>query len=47
MTVRKSVTMRYMHLSPAARDSAIRLLDQSFQELKADGRGEILETAVK
>jgi integrase len=42
-----TTTMRYMHLSPAARDSAIRLLDQPFQESHAAGRGEILETAVK
>jgi integrase len=42
-----STTLRYMHLSPAARDSAIRLLDQPFQESPDDDRGEILETAVK
>jgi len=42
-----TTTMRYMHLSPSARDSAIRLLDQPFQESDADARGGILETAVK
>jgi len=33
-----SMTHRYMHLSPAALDAAIRLLD-------GRGRGEMLETA--
>jgi integrase len=36
-----STTQRYMHLSPAALDSAIRLLDGP----TASGRGEMLETA--
>ena len=42
-----TTTMRYMHLSPSARDSAIRLLDQPFQESLDDDRGDILETAIK
>jgi integrase len=37
-----TTTQRYMHLSPAAIDSAIRLLDSSGVR---PGRGEILETA--
>ncbi len=45
-----TTTMKYMHLSPATRDSAIRLLDDARQELAdADktrlGFGDILETA--
>jgi len=36
-----SVTQRYMHLSPAALDSAIRLLDQPFS---VQSFGDILET---
>ena len=36
-----SMTQRYMHLSPAALDSAIRLLDQP---LTAQSFGDILET---
>ena len=36
-----STTLRYMHLSPAARESAIRLLDAPSGEVL----GEILETA--
>lgn len=36
-----TTTMRYMHLSPAARDSAIRLLDEG----RAQDRGELGETA--
>ena len=37
-----TTTQRYMHLSPAAIESAIRLLDQP---KTAVGRGDILETA--
>jgi site-specific recombinase XerD len=37
-----SMTQRYMHLSPAALDAAIRLLD--FPQRRS-GRGDILETA--
>ena len=38
--------MRYMHLSPSAREGAIRLLDEARQEAaRSDGRGEMLETA--
>jgi hypothetical protein len=37
--------MKYMHLSPAARESAIRLLDQVRNEVEGDrARGDILET---
>jgi integrase len=36
-----TMTQRYMHLSPAALESAIRLLDGSWE---ASARGEILET---
>jgi len=36
-----TTTLRYMHLSPAARDGAIRLLDEAAQE----DFGEIVETA--
>jgi len=36
-----TTSQRYMHLSPAARDSAIRLLDQADRE---KFRGDILET---
>lgn len=38
-----STTQRYMHLSPAAIDGAIRLLDQPTPTW---GRGEIVETEV-
>jgi len=37
-----STTQRYMHLSPAAREGAIRLLDQPVADLQ---RGDIVETA--
>ena len=37
-----ATTQRYMHLSPAALDSAIRLLDQPVADLQ---RGDIVETA--
>ena len=37
-----STTQRYMHLSPAALEGAIRLLDQPVSDL---GRGDIGETA--
>ena len=37
-----SMTQRYMHLSPAALDAAIRLLD--FPQSRS-GRGDMLETA--
>jgi hypothetical protein len=38
-------TLRYMHLSPAAREGAIRLLDRGREEPKADQKfGDILET---
>ena len=37
-----STTLRYMHLSPAARESAIRLLDRGRSE---EARGDTLETA--
>jgi hypothetical protein len=37
------MTQRYMHLSPAALDNAIRLLDQP---LAVQSFGDILETAV-
>jgi hypothetical protein len=37
-----ATTQRYMHLSPAALESAIRLLDQPVSSL---GRGDIGETA--
>jgi hypothetical protein len=40
-TSRAGMTQRYMHLSPAALDSAIRLLDQP---LAAQSFGDILET---
>ncbi|MDP6582872.1 MAG: tyrosine-type recombinase/integrase, partial [Vicinamibacterales bacterium] len=36
-----STTQRYMHLSPAAIEGAIRLLDQPFSD---HGRGDIVET---
>ncbi len=36
-----STTQRYMHLSPAALEGAIRLLDQQ----TPGGRGDIVETA--
>lgn len=36
-----ATTQRYMHLSPAAIEGAIRLLDQAAPPL---GRGDILET---
>jgi len=36
-----SMTQRYMHLSPAARDSAIRLLDQP---VVVQSCGDIVET---
>ena len=40
-----STTMRYMHLSPAARDQAIDLLDEVLSGAKTEQvRGEILET---
>ena len=37
-----STTLRYMHLSPAAIEAAIRLLDRPSRDLT---RGDILETA--
>jgi hypothetical protein len=42
-----STTLRYMHLSPAARESAIRLLDQPLPT-HAEGQisGDIVETGV-
>ncbi len=40
-----STTMRYMHLSPASRESAIGLLDVARQRAgDRRGRGDILET---
>jgi hypothetical protein len=42
-----TTTQRYMHLSPAAIDGAIRLLEQSPQPAKtARGFGDILETTL-
>ena len=38
-------TQRYMHLSPAARDSAIRQLDNRPTDENTEQFGEILETA--
>jgi integrase len=38
-------TQRYMHLSPAAIESAIRLLEQPRPREVGCGRGDILETA--
>jgi hypothetical protein len=40
-----SMTQRYMHLSPAALDAAIRLLEQPAGPLAARGFGDMLETA--
>jgi integrase len=40
-----STTQRYMHLSPAALDSAIQLLEPTGLRERAPGRGDILETA--
>jgi integrase len=41
-----STTLRYMHLSPAARESAIRLLDLPLASCDAAAHGEIVETVV-
>jgi integrase len=43
-----STTMKYMHLSPATRESAIRLLDQARQGIGTGlSRGDIVETERK
>jgi hypothetical protein len=41
-----SMTQRYMHLSPAALDAAIRLLDQPGPTHSENPRGEMLENAM-
>jgi len=41
-----STTLRYMHLSPAARESAIRLLDLPLASCDAAAHGDIVETVV-
>lgn len=40
-----STTMRYMHLTPAARESAIQLLDKARKSEKNEARGDGVETA--
>jgi hypothetical protein len=41
------MTQRYMHLSPAALDAAIRLLEQPAGPRAARGFGDMLETGVE